>query len=82
MDMLSYCADCKRIFSAVGECTYCKSENVKPLDRRAPVNVIGTKLKGRFLHVKEGMAHIIFEGEKRVKSIKEFEADKLRKIIK
>ncbi len=81
MDKLNYCLDCQRIFDASAQCTYCNSENVKALDRRAPVNVIGTKLKGKVLQTKEGMVHVLFEGEKKVKSIKEFEASKIRKIL-
>ena len=81
MERLSYCLECRRVFNSHTECTYCNSSNIKELERKAPVNVIGTKLKGRVLKAKEGIVHLLFEGEKRVKSIKEFEISKIRKVL-
>lgn len=81
MDKLSYCLECKRIFNSGTECGYCKSGSVKELGRNSPVNIIGTKLKGRVLKSKDGVAQLLFEGAKRVKSIKEFEVCKLKKIL-
>jgi len=81
MDKLNYCVDCKRIFNHASVCSYCNSENVKELAQKAPVNVIGTKLKGRLFKVHSEKAQILIIDEKQSKSVKEFEASKLQKVL-
>lgn len=81
MDKLNYCVDCKRIFNPAPVCSYCNSENVKDLAQRAPVNVLGTKLKGRLFKVHSDKAQILLVDDKQSKSIKEFEASKLQKVL-
>lgn len=81
MEKLNFCLDCKRIFSPSQECSYCKSNNIKELGEKAPVNVIGSKLKGRVLKVSQGIARVIVIDEKKNSSIKEFEVSKIRKVL-
>lgn len=81
MFKLYYCLDCRRIFSAEEECTYCKSKSTKVLARNSPVNVIGSKLKGKVISTGQNIARILFVDENRNRSIKEYEAAKIRKIL-
>ncbi|GAB6179256.1 hypothetical protein JCM14036_05750 [Desulfotomaculum defluvii] len=81
MKKLSYCVDCKRIASFAGECTYCQSQNIKQLTRKTPVNVIGTKIKGRVLNVKDQMVEILYIDENKNTFVKPFEAEKLKKVL-
>ncbi|MCX7922628.1 MAG: hypothetical protein N3B21_11565 [Clostridia bacterium] len=81
MNKLNYCLDCRRIFDSDEECIYCKSQSIKALVKKAPINIIGTKLKGRVLTISQGIVQVLFTGEKRVKTIKQFEASKLKKLL-
>lgn len=81
MCKLYYCLDCKRISEKEESCSYCSSQNIKELTKNAPVNVIGSKLKGRVLKVEEGKARLLISDETNNRYIKEYEADKLRKVL-
>ncbi|MFZ5967824.1 MAG: hypothetical protein ACOYVK_11710 [Bacillota bacterium] len=81
MENLNYCVDCRRIASFNEGCSFCQSQNIKALVRNAPVNVIGTKLKGRVMNVKNDMVHILYVDEGKQKVIKPFESVKLQKIL-
>ena len=78
---LFYCLDCMRIFKSEDKCDYCNSGDIKLLKRDAPVNIIGTKLKGRLLRVNENDVSLIIRTENNDKVVKEYDTSKLRKII-
>lgn len=78
---LNYCVDCKRIFAAESICTYCKSENVRELKENSPVNVIGTKLKGRVIKSNQDMVQLLIPDEGKSRSIRQLGVDKIRKIL-
>lgn len=81
MKNLNYCGDCMRVIHLNEECSYCQSTNLKGLARKAPVNVIGTKIKGRVMGVNDQMVNLLCIDEGKNKSIREFEMEKLRKIL-
>ncbi|MBB6218536.1 DNA-directed RNA polymerase subunit RPC12/RpoP [Anaerosolibacter carboniphilus] len=81
MDKLYYCLDCKRIFTETNGCSYCASQNTKALVKSAPVNVIGTKTKGNVLKIQGDMVQLLLVDEKNNRYIKEFQADKIRKVL-
>ncbi len=81
MDNLSYCADCRRIDSFNEGCSFCQSQSIKKLVVNAPVNVIGTKLKGRVMKVRDNMVHILYKDEEKNRVIRPFEPIKLQKIL-
>lgn len=82
MENLSYCSDCRRISNFNGVCSYCQSPNIKELKRKAPVSVIGAKIKGDVLNIKGKTVEIIcIEAGKNQKSLKKFDADKLVKVL-
>lgn len=81
MNKLYYCNDCKRVINNVENCNYCNGNLVYELVDGAPVNVIGTKLKGRVLKIKENTVRLLIKDEGNNRLIKEYEGDKLRKII-
>lgn len=81
MNNLNYCVECRRISYFNEICSYCQSNDIKDINRKAPVNVIGTKIKGRVMNAKDGMVDILCTGEGNIKSIRQFEAENLRKIL-
>jgi hypothetical protein len=81
MCKLYYCLDCKRISGEAESCMYCNSLNIKELTKNAPVNIIGSKLKGRVLKVEEGKARLLIADENNSRYIKEYEADMLKKVL-
>ena len=81
MKNFSYCVDCKRIAQFNGECSYCQSLKVKDLNRKTPVNVIGTKIKGRVLHVKDQKLEILYIDENKNTHVEAYEAEKLQKVL-
>ncbi|MDP4091371.1 MAG: hypothetical protein Q8930_19165 [Bacillota bacterium] len=81
MSTLCYCLQCRRVFNEENGCPYCKGTSVKELSKDSPVNVLGSKLKGKVLKIEEGKARLLIRDENNQKYIKEFEADKLRKIL-
>lgn len=81
MDKLYYCGECKRIIENSESCSYCNSSYVNELSVGAPVNVIGTKLKGKILKVKDNTARLLIRDEGNNKFIREYEGSKLRKVL-
>ena len=78
---LFYCLNCMRVFKSEDKCDYCNSENIELLKKDAPVNVMGSKLKGRLLRVNDNTVSLIIITENKDKVIKEYDASKLRKIL-
>ncbi|GIM29236.1 hypothetical protein CPJCM30710_19020 [Clostridium polyendosporum] len=78
---LFYCIVCKRIFESEESCKYCGSSSVKELKKDTPVNILGTKLKGRVLKIGEHNLRIIVCTDTNERVIKEYSAEKLRKIL-
>lgn len=82
MKNLSYCSDCRRISNFDGVCSYCQSTNIKELKKKAPVSVIGAKIKGDVLNFDGKAVEIVcIEAGKHQKSLKKFEVEKLVKVL-
>ncbi|NMM64188.1 hypothetical protein HBE96_16300 [Clostridium sp. P21] len=81
MDRVYYCIDCKRVIANDKVCDYCKGEDLKQLTIKAPVNVIGTKIKGKVLKIKAGKVNILTRNEANEKVIKEYELEQLKKLL-
>jgi hypothetical protein len=81
MSKLYYCIECKRVVTSSEFCSYCSSSLINELSVGAPVNIIGTKLKGRVLKIKDNTARLLIRDEGNNKLIREYEGDKLRKVI-
>ena len=81
MSTLCYCLQCRRVFNEGEGCPYCKSTEIKELSKDSPVNVLGSKQKGKVLKMEDGKARLLIRDENNERYIKEFEADKLRKIL-
>ncbi|MCI9070352.1 hypothetical protein [Clostridium sp.] len=81
MRKLNYCLDCQRIFTSENVCEYCNSNNIKELKRGKSVNIIGSKDKARYLKYREGKVSVIVYSEDKQKLIKEYNIDKIRKIL-
>lgn len=81
MNKLFYCLDCKRLMKGEEKCDYCGSMAVKELKKDSPVNIIGTKQKGRILKIEENDVSVLLITESKEKVIKNYRYEKLRKII-
>lgn len=78
---LSYCENCNRVFGTEEVCPYCNGAG-HALKKDAPVNVIGTKIKGRVLRsTNNDSVAIIIRTEDNSKVLKEYSPQNLRKII-
>lgn len=81
MDKLYYCCECKRVITNGEGCNYCKCGEIKELVTKTPVNVIGTKIKGRVLNVKEGKINLLIRDEANNKLLKEYDPEQLKKVL-
>jgi hypothetical protein len=81
MSKLYYCNECKRVISSSDSCSYCGSIYINELAVGAPVNVIGTKLKGRVLKINGNTARLLIRDEGNNKFIREYEEKNLRKVL-
>ena len=78
---LYYCEACKRVSECLGKCPICSAETVKILKGGTSVNVIGSKVKGRYLRTKGEAVELIVINEAKEKIIKEYKPAQLKKII-
>jgi len=76
-----YCEDCKRIFPVKSNCPFCESTKVSELYLKAPVNILGTKVKGRVFKLAPDVIKVLIVDEGQNKSIRDFDASKLKKIL-
>lgn len=81
MEKLNYCLECRKIFISENLCTYCSSKSIKELAKKSPVNISGTKTKGKYLGIKQGLAEVLLMDESKNKTVKCFEISKLKKIL-
>lgn len=80
--MLSYCTSCYKVFNALTKtCPECNYSSLMPIKKNSPVNVIGTKIKGRIFKILEQTALLIVITESNEKIIKEYPINTLKKII-
>ena len=81
MGKLYYCSECKRVFLNKETCKYCGSQGKKDLRRGTPVNVIGSKLKGKILKVQGNSVKLLVRDDENNKYIKEYSSEELRKVL-
>ncbi|MGL5150569.1 MAG: hypothetical protein ACRC7N_08385 [Clostridium sp.] len=77
---LLYCGDCARVYSEGNNCPYCQGEGYT-LKKSAPVNIIGTKLKGKIINSKNDKVFVVIRTEDNSKVMKEYSPSSLRKIV-
>ncbi len=81
MHKLYYCLDCKRVFVNEEKCDYCQSNKVKEVKKNCPVNILGTKQKGRVLKIAKDSASILLINEANETYIKDYSAENLKKVL-
>ncbi|QXM05414.1 hypothetical protein [Crassaminicella indica] len=81
MAKLYYCAECRKIEKDANKCGVCNSEKVKPLKVGAPVNVIGTKQKGKIFKIKEDGVDLLIINQAKEKIIKGYKHEEIQKIF-
>lgn len=82
--MINYCLSCLRVFKLEDHdsCPHCHSTFLRELKKDTPVNVMGTKIKGRVFKLLDDTALLIVITEHKEKLIKEYPINKLKKILK
>lgn len=81
MSKLFYCENCRRVLNGAENCIYCEGKDIKELLKNSPVNILGTKLKGKILKMDNNLVKVLLVNENKERLIKEYEANQLRKII-
>ena len=80
MRKLVYCLNCRKISYLQETCPNCNSNTFKALSKNAPVNIIGSKIKGRIYKINEESVDVLIVDQQNQKTIKSFDHTKLRKI--
>lgn len=81
MAKLYYCPECRKIGKNESNCFSCSNEVVNALKVDAPVNVIGTKQKGRVFKIKDDHVSLIIRTQGNEKIIKNYSHEELQKVI-
>jgi len=81
MDNYEYCDDCKRIFIENSSCPFCESTQVSELYVKSPVNILGTKVKGRVFKLSSDGIKVLVVDAQNNKSIRDYDASKLKKVL-
>ncbi|PAB59649.1 hypothetical protein [Anaeromicrobium sediminis] len=81
MAKLYYCPECRKIHKDEAKCTSCSCEFVKPLKTNAPVNVIGTKQKGRVFKIKDDEVSLLVMTQGNEKLVKNYKHDEIQKVM-
>ncbi|MGL4742169.1 MAG: hypothetical protein ACRC41_15440 [Sarcina sp.] len=79
--MLNSCSSCARVFKlSEAQCPYCGNSKFILVKKDSPVNVLGTKLKGRIFKKFDENVLLIINTESNEKVLKEFKINQLKKI--
>lgn len=81
MAKLYYCTKCRRIAKDDVKCGFCSSERIKLLKVGDPVNVIGTKQKGKIFKIKDDEVKLIVINAANEKSIKGHKHNEIQKVL-
>lgn len=81
MRKVYYCVQCKRLTTNEDKCNYCNGDHIKEVLQGCPVNVIGTKQKGKVLKIEEDKIKLIVIDEAKNKLIKEYKVEDLKKVL-
>lgn len=80
MNKLYFCNQCRKVFSKENSCV-CQQEGcIKEMKIGTPVNIIGTKLKGKVYKIKNDLLEVLIISNKN-KYIKEYKVEEVRKIL-
>ena len=80
MDKVYFCSSCKKIFSEGNGCTCPQENGVKEIRVGTPVNIIGTKLKGKVYRIKNEVLEVLITSTKN-RMIKTYPLAEVRKIL-
>lgn len=81
MDKLYYCTKCLRVVKTERNCDYCNNAETKELSIGAPVNILGSKLKGKVIKIKDGTARLVIRDDSNNKFLSVYSAEKMKKLL-
>lgn len=76
-----YCLQCRRVFFDSDKCSFCNCAAIKQLKINSPVNVIGSKIKGKVVKINKDELTLIIYNESNEKYLKNYKIQEVRKII-
>ncbi|WP_053984432.1 hypothetical protein [Niameybacter massiliensis] len=79
MKKVYFCNVCRKVFHEENACT-CEANDIKQVKLGTPVNVIGTKLKGKVYRIKNDVLELVITSSKD-RYIKPCKLEDVRKII-
>ncbi|MGL4737892.1 MAG: hypothetical protein ACRCW2_10600 [Cellulosilyticaceae bacterium] len=79
MKQFYFCEACKQIFKSSDACR-CDGKIIKPVKLGTPVNIVGTKLKGKIYRMKEDALDVLITSTKN-KGIQTYPIDQVRKVL-
>lgn len=80
MNKIYFCNHCRKIFIGDKDCA-CEGENcIHEVKKGTPVNIIGTKTKGKVIRIKEGAVELLIKNRGN-KILRVCKVDEIRKIV-
>lgn len=80
MEKIYFCEACRKIFDEYNQCQCNGEKSIKPMKVGTPVNIIGTKLKGKVYRMRDRELDILITSSKN-KGIQTYGIDQVRKIL-
>ncbi|MGL6174740.1 MAG: hypothetical protein ACRC1P_09085, partial [Cellulosilyticaceae bacterium] len=74
------CSVCKKIFNQTNPCECQQEEAIKALKVGTPINIVGTKLKGKIYKIKNDTLEVLIIHEKN-RYLKEYSLSQVRKVL-
>lgn len=80
MSKAYFCTACKKLFGHEDGCT-CEGQGcIKEVKLGTPVNVVGTKLKGKVYRINDDKLQVVITSNKN-RDIREYSLEEVRKIL-
>lgn len=80
MKKVYFCSVCRKVFYEENACACEGENNIKEMKIGTPINVIGTKLKGKVYKIKDNLLEVIITSNKE-RSMKEYKFEEVRKVL-
>lgn len=80
MNKVYFCNECKKVFTQGNGCNCQKEGCIKEIKLGTPVNIIGTKLKGKIYKIKGDVLDVVITSNKN-RYIKQYKVEEVRKVL-
>lgn len=80
MNKIYFCKVCRAVFTEGQECTCQEINGIQEVKKGTPMNIIGTKIKGKVIRIKENAVDLLVRKENN-KIIRTCKVGEVRKIL-